>query len=557
MSFFVLIDSDGQKIIEQVPSIFNGYRPIGLIIDENELSVDLRNKINSPNFDDSLIQQAIQSLQTNKADKTDLALYRLKSVKIGEPDLTTQLQDKINEVYNSMYDDTEVRDLISSLQLVVNGKADTSDLSQYRRKDTAIVLTDLSQELVNTIISWMDKDAIYEAISLKISYNDAVQMFRKNSDFITEGDIDAEIMEKINNPQILHDKILARNADPEFLHITEAEKNKFNGYEDLLLTAINDIQNMKLEIHQLRTAEPVIFNNAINGQMDVSIEGMSLLAYTIDSRFPTQIVSPAQITIVPNIIRAVPYITEDVIYIPVNTPSYSTTYTVSIPEGVILADNGKYNSIGVQTVFRTTDSIGMLSGYVRDENSNVVPGVTVTITKDAFTASTTTDLQGFYEFDNVNAGSGYTITFSMIGYTEYSEIITIIADVNTKNVSLESEANPVVWSIELTLAHGAYSIDLDNIPAFAGKTMTDIDVYGTGDDGNGVVELRWIGYVGNRMYDPDGVYHPLAYLEDGMSKLSPDGRWQYDGDTKVITFVGGSSSTKIYRLVKYLNPRLN
>ena len=53
---------------------------------------------------------------------------------------------------------------------------------------------------------------------------------------------------------------------------------------------------------------------------------------------------------------------------------------------------------------------GIVFGIVKDESDNPLKDVTVTITGDTASQSTTTDGDGYYEFDGLAKGS-YTLTY--------------------------------------------------------------------------------------------------------------------------------------------------
>lgn len=102
------------RLIMQIESKRDKNIPIG----ELDLSLELLNKINGSNYDDSELRDAL-------SDKRD------KSVKIAESDLDTATQNKINKIY----DDTDLK----------------NQLADKRDKAVKINKEDLSQEVLNKL----------------------------------------------------------------------------------------------------------------------------------------------------------------------------------------------------------------------------------------------------------------------------------------------------------------------------------------------------------------------------------------------------------------------
>lgn len=138
----------------------------------------------------------VENLDTTR----DLSNYRLKSDKITSADLDELLIAKINKEY----DDTAIKGRIGILESIINEKADRCDLSLYRRENDLITQYDLDDELIRMIKSG-DYDYIYDDTEIR-SLITALQLCKtetSESGFIvnlTEGfkDILAEKYTEVN-----------------------------------------------------------------------------------------------------------------------------------------------------------------------------------------------------------------------------------------------------------------------------------------------------------------------------------------------------------------------
>jgi hypothetical protein len=64
-----------------------------------------------------------------------------------------------------------------------------------------------------------------------------------------------------------------------------------------------------------------------------------------------------------------------------------------------------------------------------------------------------------------------------------------------------------------------------------------------------MAELRWYGYQGN-ITQPDGYVVPRNGIDTYTTTTNPDHGYTYDG-AGTIQFDSGSSSPKIYKIIKY------
>ena len=140
-------------------------------------------------------------------------------------------------------------------------------------------------------------------------------------------------------------------------------------------------------------------------------------------------------------------------------------------------------------VFNDTDGDG-----IQDANESGVAGVTVTLTgggedgvigtADDTTANTVTDANGFYQFDNLNPGEEYKVTFSDL--PDGFEFTTANAG---NNDAVDSDANPLTGMTEIvTLAPGENNPTLDagivaQRASLGDKVFNDLDGDGI-QDGN-------------------------------------------------------------------------
>jgi len=77
---------------------------------------------------------------------------------------------------------------------------------------------------------------------------------------------------------------------------------------------------------------------------------------------------------------------------------------------------------------------GIVFGFVYDENDNPLKGVTVTITGNDVSNSTTTNNDGYYEFNGLPAGS-YTLTYEKDGYQTQTQEASLEAG-ETKEIEV-------------------------------------------------------------------------------------------------------------------------
>jgi hypothetical protein len=83
----------------------------------------------------------------------------------------------------------------------------------------------------------------------------------------------------------------------------------------------------------------------------------------------------------------------------------------------------------------------------------------------------------------------------------------------------------------------------------ANKFTTE-DFYGADLDGkNRKIDVRFMGYVGNRLYEPDGAYHPCSLETEAIETMkSPDGALDYDEELGLLTFQWATNSRRIYKI---------
>lgn len=140
------------------------YRPLDVKIAESDLTTSLANKINAiagggtgGTGTDAATLTRITNLESGKADKTDLANYRSKSVKIDIVDMEATLASKITDA-------TNVAVNFKTLSDSVKDKVDRIELDGYRLNATKIEEVDLATVLADKINS-VSKEAQTEVLA--------------------------------------------------------------------------------------------------------------------------------------------------------------------------------------------------------------------------------------------------------------------------------------------------------------------------------------------------------------------------------------------------------
>ena len=98
------------------------------------------------------------------------------------------------------------------------------------------------------------------------------------------------------------------------------------------------------------------------------------------------------------------------------------------------------------TVTQSPIQEGIVFGFVIDEDSNPLKGVTVTITDNISSASTETDEDGDYEFSGLKAGD-YTLTYKKDGYQTQTRSVILeegeVKDLGTTVLEEEGELGKI------------------------------------------------------------------------------------------------------------------
>ncbi len=105
-----------------------------------------------------------------------------------------------------------------------------------------------------------------------------------------------------------------------------------------------------------------------------------------------------------------------------------------------------------------------VTGVVTDSSGLLLPGVEVKLkdTKTSREQTTTTNNQGIYTFNNIQSGSGYTLTFSKQGFQTYS-----ITDVQLSVAKLESQ------NAQLTIGQVTETVQVTSTTGDASLNTTD------------------------------------------------------------------------------------
>jgi hypothetical protein len=191
------------------------------------------------------------------------------------------------------------------------------------------------------------------------------------------------------------------------------------------------------------------------------------------------------------------------------------------------------------------------AAYGTTFNSLLLPSKVTAVLNDG----STVDLVATWNKGNydANTAASYTIKAN-------TALLEGISNTNNIEPSIKVTVLPKAgessydWQYEFVLSGaGGTSVRLSEIPSWnPANKFTLEDFYGTNYDGtDNTVEIQWIGYVGNRLHDPNGVPHPTSIeYTAGATKISPDGATDYDNETEIVSFAGASLGDRIYRIQK-------
>lgn len=505
------------------------YRSKAEAVVEADLSLEVRGKLNaiSAGYNDTAIKADITSLKATKADAVVLAGYRIKADTILEEDLDAAVIAKLNAV-STGYNDSAIKADITSLK---STKADKTELIGYRSKTQQIAETDLTPELAAKLGS--SGGAVYDDSVIK---NDVAQLelnkadktalasYRAKSESITEADLSVEVQTKIADALVRYDDTSIK-AEVATLKSESATKVE--------LTAVQTAAALKTDLDLYRKKADPIAETDLTTELKTKIAD-ALVRYD-DLPVKNDIAAlqagkadKTALTTFSNIID-----------------QYKADMKTMADRIAILESVSNVTYKQITSVAAVADKTGPLDATLSSFN---LPTTLVATLNDASTVNVNV---AWYEQDyNGALTTKQTVFGALSGLpATVKNPSNVMAQVNITLV-----AGAPLWSCEFVLdGPGANNILINDIPGFdMANKFTLEDFYGPALDGNNPkVEIRWIGYVGNRMYDPDGVPHPNTLAAAaGAEKLSPDGAVDWDPDTNIIQFTGASLSKRIYRILR-------
>ncbi len=114
---------------------------------------------------------------------------------------------------------------------------------------------------------------------------------------------------------------------------------------------------------------------------------------------------------------------------------------------------------------------GTISGIVKDEQGELLPGVTVEVKGEALmgTRSTTTDARGEFRFIALPVGPEYEVTFTLQGFqpltTKNQQVTiggTVVLDIVLKPASLDKEVTVIATSPLVDVEKSSFSSTYDS-----------------------------------------------------------------------------------------------
>jgi len=144
--------------------------------------------------------------------------------------------------------------------------------------------------------------------------------------------------------------------------------------------------------------------------------------------------------------------------------------------------------------------------------------------------------------------TNYTISIAAGAVTNDGTLTT--NTVSCTFTTAAGAARPILYEYQFVLPNAIANFNVFAQADWGGRVLTLEDIYGPNYDGAGnVAEIKWYGYVGNLSH-PEGVLVPRDGI-DTFTATNPDWGYQWDDATGIISFLGGSPSNKIYRIIKY------
>jgi hypothetical protein len=250
----------------------------------------------------------------------------------------------------------------------------------------------------------------------------------------------------------------------------------------------------------------------------------------------------------------------------------SRTATVTVAAGAV-SNSGVTSTAGVTATFTTVGSVVTILQSSSNGSTAIATGAqnidfqlsassfgTLSVNAAKIT-STPSAIASTPTIVTVSGINYLRVPMTLAALTSYTISIAAGAVVNDSTASTSAvsctfttvsggSTRPILYTFQFTLPNAASNINLVTQTGWGSNTLTTEDIYGPAYDGVGsMAELRWYGYQGN-ITQPDGYVVPRNGIDTYTTTTNPDHGYTYDG-AGTIQFDSGSSSPKIYKIIKY------
>lgn len=269
---------------------------------ENRVStLETKQEENEENF--SEIGETIEGVLEELERKSDHIYaedtYRKKTDVIYEDNLDIELKNKINSIPNQ----ENLANIQNKVQYLEGEMA---------KKASGEELDSVKQEVIN---ARGGETTLTDKMNKKLEKEQTDALYRSLNSSITTNDLAADILVKLNKATDDHARLINKNSDPEFQHITSLERAKFNEYENIISTLLDRI--VKLELHTGLQSEPIVISSSVDGLVEVPIN-IEKIEYEISGQ-DLVLADSSLITMTPNNMIGTPDLNGNTLTINVST----------------------------------------------------------------------------------------------------------------------------------------------------------------------------------------------------------------------------------------------
>lgn len=320
-------------------------------------------------------------------------------------------------------------------------------------------------------------------------------------------------------------------------------------------------------------AVPVVGQSPVNGTRQAITAQTLSFPITASAVVGTYAVANASLITGTNCTVGTPSISGSNLLVPVSGLSNSKAVTVSIAAGAV-SNSGVVTTAATICTFTTVGALVTIGQATQNGGAAVTAGAQnidfplsassfgTLVVDSAKITSSPAAIASTPTVVNVSGTNYLRVPMTLAGTTSYT--ISIAAGAVTNDGTLTTNtvscafttaagaARPILYEYQFVLPNAIANFNLFAQADWGGRVLTLEDIYGPNYDGAGnVAEIKWYGYVGNLSH-PEGVLVPRDGI-DTFTATNPDWGYQWDDATGIISFLGGSPSNKVYRIIKYVS----